>query len=398
MDKVRAQYEAYPYPARDPKDEAKRLVTGSPSHLLEIDHYIFAGARDWSQPFRALVAGGGTGDGTIMLAQHLADRGCPAEIVYLDLSEASRRIAEARAAQRKLTRIAFHTGSLLDAASLGPFDYIDCCGVLHHLEDPDAGLRALVAALAPEGGLGLMLYGTLGRTGVYPMQAMLRALGADIVAAKRLLAALPASNWLRRNPHLGDHLQNDAGLYDLLLHAQDRAYTVPEVYAFLDRAGLRLVTWIEPMRYEPETYLSDPALRRALEGLDRRARAAFAENLSGSIKNHVFYAVRAENPASTVTTFSLGAVPVLRELDGAALARGFKPGVNMTADLGGHRLSLPLPALAGAILERADGARSFAAIGAALPPAPDFAAQAQALYRTMNGLNRMLLRTGADSR
>jgi SAM-dependent methyltransferase len=398
MDKVRAQYEAYPYPARDPKDEAKRLVTGSPSHLLEIDHYLFAGARDWSRPFRALVAGGGTGDGTIMLAQHLADRACPAEIVYLDLSEASRRIAEARAAKRKLANITFRTGSLLEAPALGPFDYIDCCGVLHHLDDPDAGLRALAASLAPEGGLGIMLYGALGRTGVYPMQAMLRALEADIPTAKRLLATLPESNWLRRNPHVADHLQNDAGLYDLLLHAQDRAYTVPEIYGFLERAGLRLVTWIEPARYAPETYITDPVLRRRLAALDPRQRAAFAENLCGSLKNHVFYAVRAGNDAATVAAFALDAVPVLRELDGAALARGFRPGVNMVADLGGHRASLPLPPLAGAILERVDARRSFAEIGAALPPAGDFAAQAEALYRTMNGLNRMLLRAGADRR
>ncbi len=60
-DPVQRQYEAYPYPARDPSDEAKRLVTGSPSHLDEINHYLFAGARDFAEPFRALVAGGGTG-------------------------------------------------------------------------------------------------------------------------------------------------------------------------------------------------------------------------------------------------------------------------------------------------------------------------------------------------
>ncbi|MBX6366597.1 MAG: methyltransferase [Rhodospirillales bacterium] len=398
MDRVRAQYEAHPYPARDPKDEAKRLVTGSPSHLLEIDHYLFAGARDWSRPFRALVAGGGTGDATIMLAQQLADLGCPAEIVYLDLSEASRRIAEARAAKRKLASIVFRTGSLLDAPDLGSFDYIDCCGVLHHLEDPDAGLRALVAALAPDGGIGIMLYGALGRTGVYPMQSMLRALGADLALARRLLSALPESNWFRRNPFLGDHLQNDAGLYDLLLHAQDRAYTVPEIYALLERADLRLVAWIEPARYEPESYLADPVLRRATAALAPQDRAAFAENLSGSMKSHVFYAVRAANPAPTVATFSLDAVPVLRELDGSALARNFRPGTNLSADLGGHRASLPLPPLAGAILERIDGRRSFAEIEASLPPAKDFAAQAEALYRTMNGLNRMLLRARAGSR
>ncbi len=75
---VRAQYEAYPYPVRDPADEAKRLITGSPSHIDELNHYVFGGRRDFAKPFRALVAGGGTGDATIMLAQQLADAGCPA--------------------------------------------------------------------------------------------------------------------------------------------------------------------------------------------------------------------------------------------------------------------------------------------------------------------------------
>jgi hypothetical protein len=40
-----------------------------------------------------------------MLAQHLADAGCPAEIVYLDLSTASRAVAEQRAKVRNLDNI-----------------------------------------------------------------------------------------------------------------------------------------------------------------------------------------------------------------------------------------------------------------------------------------------------
>jgi hypothetical protein len=109
--------------------------------------------------------------------------------------------------------------------------------VLHHLDDPAAGLSALVSVLAERGGLGLMVYGTLGRTGVYPAQTMLRAQAGDgeaepaarVALARRLLAQLPPTNWLRRNPFLADHLKgDDAGLYDLLLHSRDRAYTVPE--------------------------------------------------------------------------------------------------------------------------------------------------------------------------
>src|SRR6185312_7073553 len=99
---VAAQYETLPYPSRDPRDEAKRLIIGSPSHLAEIEHYLFAGRIARDRPFRALVAGGGTGDATIMLAQHAKDAGLAAEITYLDQSAASRAVAAARAAMRGL--------------------------------------------------------------------------------------------------------------------------------------------------------------------------------------------------------------------------------------------------------------------------------------------------------
>ena len=45
-----AQYEAFPYPARDPREEAKRLIVGSPSHLREIDHWVFGARRPASMP------------------------------------------------------------------------------------------------------------------------------------------------------------------------------------------------------------------------------------------------------------------------------------------------------------------------------------------------------------
>ncbi|MFP6772117.1 MAG: class I SAM-dependent methyltransferase, partial [Alphaproteobacteria bacterium] len=94
---VREQYEAYPYPSRDPADEAHRLITGSPSHILEIEHFILRGGR--AGDLRALVAGGGTGDGAIMLAQQLADRGT-GSVTYLDMSSAALAVARARATAR----------------------------------------------------------------------------------------------------------------------------------------------------------------------------------------------------------------------------------------------------------------------------------------------------------
>jgi SAM-dependent methyltransferase len=338
-DLLRQQYETFPYPLRDPQEEKTRLLEGHPSHLLEVDHYIFGGRRDFRRPFRVLVAGGGTGDAVMMLGQHLADRRCPAEVVYLDLSTASRGIAEARAAVRGLANVRFVTGSLLELPELGlgRFDYIDCCGVLHHLPDPGAGLCLLADALTATGGIGLMLYGALGRTGVYDLQAILRRLAPidepaaqRVDTARRLLRQLPSTNRFARNPLISDHqVGGDSALYDLLLHSQDVAYTVPEIAALARAAGLDITAFIEPWRYDPETYVNDGALRRRLAGLDWLERAAVAELIAGNIKKHTLYLVRAGRGAVAVARpDDPDAVPVLRDDKATALAAGLKPSLS----------------------------------------------------------------------
>ena len=397
-DAVREQYEDLPYPPRDPKDEGKRLVTGSPSHILEIDHYIYAGARDWSAPFRALIAGGGTGDALIMLAQQLADRGCPAELHYLDLSAASRAIAEERARIRGLESIEFHTGSLLDAAGYGDFDYIDCCGVLHHLDDPSAGFRALAGALKAGGGIGLMVYGELGRTGVYHAQDMLRMIAADgpnaarVATARKLLDSLPPTNWLKRNTAIGDHKGEDAAIFDLLLHSQDRAYRVPELAAELERAGLRPVAFIEPALYDPDTFVRDPDLRRQLADLSWIDRCAFAELLSGNLRKHTVYCVPARRKADTVAQPGDAAVPLLKNVDGPTLAGAIRPDGSIKVSGGGMEMGVRLPPLATAILRQVDGKRRIAEIRAATGAGTrDFDRQFAALYKALNGMTQMLL-------
>jgi SAM-dependent methyltransferase len=401
---VREQYEALPYPARDPRDEGRRLIVGSPSHVLEIDHYVFGGRRDWSRPFRALFAGGGTGDGAIMLAQQLKDLDCPAELVHLDQSAAARRIAEARAERRGLGALRFVTASLFDLPSLGlgAFDYIDCCGVLNHLDDPAAGLAALVGALAPGGGLGVMVYGRLGRTGVYEMQELLRVVAADgsprerVQRARRFLAELPPTNWLARNPNLSDHVEGgDAGLFDLLLHARERAFSVEEVGALVDGAGLRLVSFIEPARYDPLTYVRDPAARRALAALDPLARAAFAEKLTGAMARHTFYAVRRDNPVAPAALDRDDAVPMLRTAEPAALAKALGTrGVLVVGD-GALQVRTPVPVVSGAIVARIDNQKPLAELRAELAglvKSSDLDADLQTLYRALNSTNLLLVR------
>ncbi len=398
------QYEAYPYPARDPRDEAKRLIIGSPSHLREIDHWVFGAARPRTTPLHALFAGGGTGDGTIMLAQHMARDGRPGRVTHLDRSTPAQAIARARAEARGL-EVAFVQGSILDlpGSAPGPFDYIDCCGVLHHLPDPAAGLRALLSVLAPGGGLGLMLYAPHGRTGVYMLQDALRRLApvddppaARLDMARRVMRHLPETAWLRANRYFGDHIEGgDAGLFDLLLNPRDRAYDVRSLAALMDDAGLAITCFMEPMRYDPAALLPDPKLRARIAALDPIERAALAEDLAGNMSTHVIYAVRATERPPPPDPADPAAIPVAREMPGPELARNIRPDGTLPFVFDGLRVPVAVPPLASAILRLIDGVRSVGAITAELAGRGTAPAAVERAWRqtfaALSGVNRILL-------
>ena len=403
--RLAAQYEAYPYPHRDPREEAKRLIVGSPGHLREIDHWLFGATRPASLPLRALIAGGGTGDATIMLAQQMARDGRAGAVTWLDRSSAALKIAQARAANRGLTNIVWEQRSILDlpASGLGPFDYIDCCGVLHHLPDPEAGLSALLSVLAPGGGIGLMVYAPYGRTGIYMIQEGLRLLApaheepaARLDVARRVMKHLPETAWLRTNRSVTDHLNGgDAGLYDLLLNPRDQAYTVPRLHDLLARAGLSVACWVEPIRYDPIPLLPDPKLRARIATLSSVERAALAEALAGNIAAHIVYCTRAGEVLARADPLNPDTVPICREMTGQDLAKGIQANNTLFVGLDGLRVPVAVPPMAGAILRLVDGKRSVGEIGALLTSrstsAEAFSRAWSSLFSALEAINRLLL-------
>jgi hypothetical protein len=70
---VQRHYEHYPYPARIPEDERSRVIGTWLDDLGLLNHHCFRGRRRFNDGFRVLLAGGGTGDGTIFLAEQLRD-------------------------------------------------------------------------------------------------------------------------------------------------------------------------------------------------------------------------------------------------------------------------------------------------------------------------------------
>ena len=329
---VRAQYEDYPYPQRDPDDERIRLRSTDLELLDYLNFQCFEGKQDFSN-FRALVAGGGTGDAAIFLAEQLRDRN--AEVVYLDISSASRAIAEQRARIRGLDNITWLHGSILDIPDMdiGEFDYINCSGVLHHLESPVAGLNALRSVLRADGCRGLMLYATIGRTAIYQMQELLRMINVDeasiqakIDNARILIDELPPSNWLKLGEKLipAEHINHgDAGIFDAYLHQQDRSYTVDELFEYVRECDLKFVdfSYNRTWRYLPETYIKDRSLLDKIHRQPRQKQYAISELVAGNILMHVFYVARTSKHPPKLSDLDNIPFFYVHQLDGEALYR-----------------------------------------------------------------------------
>lgn len=311
---VREQYENYPYPMREPENEKRGLFLTSTEHLGKISHYCYGGKRDLRQGGRFLVAGGGTGDAAIYLAEQLRDT-C-GEVVYLDLSARSMEIARQRAEVRGLDNISWHQCSLLELPDLGlgEFDYINCCGVLHHLADPALGLRVLAGALKSDGCMGLMVYAQYGRTAIYQVQELMRRINAGendlqqcINNARAVLSELPDGNWYKRDESRWRETLAEFGdieIFDLFLHSQDRAYTVPEVYQWVSDCDLNMVGFTgftgHKLNYDYTRYFRDSRVLKCIAGMSVLQQQAIAEIANGCIKTHTFYVSRSANTVADI--------------------------------------------------------------------------------------------------
>ena len=99
-----------------------------------------------STPLRILDAGCGTGVST----DYLAHLNPGAEILAVDISPGTLAVARERLERsggHRQAQVRIENRSLLELDGEGPFDYINSVGVLHHLREPQAGLRALAALL-----------------------------------------------------------------------------------------------------------------------------------------------------------------------------------------------------------------------------------------------------------
>ena len=292
-DAVRAFYESHPYPAPLRDLDRHRELYRNPDRRRALSLLLWP-LEEPRTDREILVAGCGTSQAAIH-----ALREPDAHVTAIDISETS--LHHTRELQRKygLRSLDLRRLAIEDVGELGrSFDQIVCTGVLHHLPDPDIGLRSLRSVLSPDGAMHVMVYAPYGRAGIYMMQEYCRLLGVGASEAElrdlgTTIGALssdhPIVEVARRTK---DFTYSDA-LADALLHPQDRSYTVPQLYAWLERCGLSFGRWFEQAPYLPRcgAIARMPHAARLLS-LAPTSQYAAVELLRGTMTRHNFIAYR----------------------------------------------------------------------------------------------------------
>lgn len=241
---VRALYERFPYP------------TGPVTLRMGFDVRRSLSFVDAERPTdrTPVVLDAGCGRGLGLLGMATAQPGL--QFVGIDLNRTALAEATQAARQRGLRNVRFAEVDLetLDGLQIpdGGFDVIISSGVLHHLVDPSAGLGRLRSALAPWGVLDLMVYAKAGRVGIERVAAEIAQRFPEGTVERRLAQARA---FVTSNPFDPDHAEaarlDDVEFVDRYLHPQFVSYTLPELQALVQSAGMSALRWTDAAAWGP---------------------------------------------------------------------------------------------------------------------------------------------------
>ena len=247
---------------------------------------------------RILDAGCGTGVST----DYLCHLNPGAQVLAVDISAGALEVARERlkrsGASDQMAVLRQEQRSLLDLEGEAPFDYINSVGVLHHLRDPLAGLKALGSLLADTGLIHLFLYADGGRWEIHRTQSVLSRLGAGSGAeglrlGRELFQVLPEGNRLRQNYEQRWLIDTaaDSNFADMYLHPQETSYDLRRLFGLIETAGLQFVGFSNPAVWDLSRLLSGELLERAAM-LPEREQWLLVEDLDPEISHFEFFVAK----------------------------------------------------------------------------------------------------------
>jgi hypothetical protein len=129
---------------------------------------------------------------------------------------------------------------------------------------------------------------------------------------KAILKLLPDTNWWKKSEEYFNDIETmgDIGIYDLFLHSNDVAYSIPELYKFVRSQALEIVTFTseEKVLLQPEFYTSNLEILKKFQVIQKEKREAICELMSGFIKKHTFLCARKIPPEAHIDNLDL--IPV----------------------------------------------------------------------------------------
>jgi SAM-dependent methyltransferase len=291
-DTVQRHYETYPYPRYPLLASLHR----EDSYALNLDALWarFNGTLPPTGRKRILIAGCGS------FAPYPFSIATPhAEIIALDLSRRSLNRARLHCLLHGRRNVSFQCGDLLDPAlAPGPFHLIDAYGVLHHLNEPLQGFKALAARLTEGGIMRVMVYSRYARREEESIRRALRLLGVrDTSTLRRLMARSRPGSRLRRFSQTSPEASFEAGLADALLHPCVHTFRINQLLDLLEQSSLRPLLFAHHGALEP------------VDGEVERLRCMEARHDSPG--NFVVYAGRVTTPPCSGSGCSLLLNPCL---------------------------------------------------------------------------------------
>jgi len=213
-----------------------------PAYLTQLFPHVPLPPAD--RPLEILVAGCGTGQESLDIARQFPQ----CRVLAVDLSLASLAYAARKARELGVANVEHAQADIMELDRLEhDFDVISSVGVLHHLADPVAGWRKLLARLRPGGFMQVGLYSEIARGDIVAARAFIgeRGYAADadgIRAAREALLAAPRFSAVTA-------LRDFYGLHecrDLLFHVEEHRFTLPELRTILEALGVELAGLLAP--------------------------------------------------------------------------------------------------------------------------------------------------------